>query len=80
MNEPEYVGSKIFGKIATDNRVNKELKDCLYCEVRTTLAGDVQSSNAEPEKLPYKIPLNDTSKIAKQCPACKRIYLMEDPF
>lgn len=80
MNEPEYVRSKIFSKIATDNRVNPELEHCLYCLIQTQSAGDFKAQNESPKGLPYKIPLKIISEFAKQCPACNRIYILKDPF
>ena len=78
--EPEYVGSKIFDKIMSDSRVTEDLSECLYCEVISHYAGEIRDVTAEPRKLNYKIPLNNLSDFAKQCPACKRIYILKDPI
>ncbi len=74
----ELVGGKIFSDIQTDDRVTPDLRDCLYCIVETGYIGD-RSINQINKKLDYKIPLDNTSKWMKQCPACKRIYILKDP-
>ena len=80
MDTPEYVGSKIFDKIVSDTRVTEDLSECLYCFVMTSNSGDIHSENEKSKRLPYKIPLNNTSHFAKQCPACLRIYILKDPI
>lgn len=73
----EYVGGSIFGEIITDERVNSELSYCLFCVV--TSINKVANAHETVKPLDYKIPLDNTTKHMKQCPACKRIYILKDP-
>ena len=75
MKEEEYVGGKIFDKIQTDERVTKDLNYCLYCVVSSHgVDNGIRSIN-------YRIPLDCISGTDfKQCPACKRIYILKDPL
>lgn len=62
----QYVGGRVFDKIQTDHRVVPGLDHCIFCDVR-----DVPT---------YRIPLDCIKGDAmKQCPACKRIYVLTDP-
>lgn len=72
----EIIGGKIFSEIKSDPRVTPDLDECLYCEVRTVNSDDSRIAN---DLLSYKIPLDNTSHFMKQCPACKRIYILKDP-
>lgn len=77
----EYVGSKIYDKIQTDARVTPDLNYCLYCKVTTDKAGDVQDADSRVRPLDYKIPLDCINGNGfKQCPACKRIYILSNPI
>lgn len=78
-DKEEYVGATIFREVRTDTRVVEDLKECLYCEVRTYSAGNERSINEASQLLAYKIPLDNTSHFMKQCPACKKIYILKDP-
>jgi len=73
MKECEYVGGLIFDKIKTDHRVTPDLVYCLYCKVTT-------NENNSIRDIPYKITLDCINgNVFKQCPACKRIYILKDP-
>ena len=69
----KYVGSKIFDNIKVDERVNSELKHCLYCYVNSNHKdGGITQTE-------YKIPLEAIGKgYMWQCPACKLIYILKD--
>lgn len=68
---PTYIGGNIFDKIQTDPRVTSDLAHCLYCRVSSQYIGDLE----------YKIPLNCINgNIFKECPACKRIYVLSNPI
>lgn len=80
MIEDEYVGGSFYKHLITDARVTKNLQHCLYCKVITASAGDVHSGTEKSKPLDYKIPLDCINgNIFKQCPACKRIYILGDP-
>lgn len=70
----KIVMNSIFARIETDDRVNKDLYNCLYCAVDTCVDKDYKR-----EKVEYKIPLQ-VLKEGKllQCPACNRIYITAD--
>jgi len=72
---PEYVGSNIFGDVRTDSRVNPDTTECLYCVVYTSDSGDKQSKVAN-HRVEYKIPLDSISEGFRQCPACKKVYIV----
>lgn len=74
--EEQLIGSKIFKDIAFDDRVTKDLDHCIYCTVTS------KNPNSEGIKtLTYKIPLNCIKgSDIKQCPACKKIYILKDPM
>lgn len=73
MKEEELVGGKIFDKIQTDERVTPDLRDCLYCTVTS------RNPNGSITPQFYNIPLNSIASNLKQCPACKRIYILNGP-
>lgn len=59
--------------IETNDKINKYIKYCLYCFTNDR-AGD-------PWKVPievrtYNVELTTLTNQAKQCPACKRVYIL----
>lgn len=67
MSDP-YIGGSIFNNIRVDERVTKDLDHCLFCEVYS-----------EGTVILYKIPLDCINgNMFKQCPACKKIYILKD--
>lgn len=75
LKEEEYVGGKIFSNIQVDDRVTKNLQNCLYCKVIS------RSQDGITTTLQYEIPLNCINGADfKQCPVCKRIYILMDPI
>lgn len=80
MNETvDFVGGKIFKNIKSDERVNENLSECLYCRVSQSRS-EGESKLFSIKDIPYQIPLDCISgNSIKQCPACKTIYLLKDP-
>lgn len=69
----KYVGGKIFENIEVDDRITPDLDKCIYCYVAS------HNLDKSVTKLDYKIPLNCIhGSMIKQCPACKRIYVLKD--
>lgn len=68
----KITASPVFRDIEIDERVNQNLKSCLYCYVRSNDAvgpvGQVLATN-------YKIPLTEISIGFKKCPSCQRLYV-----
>lgn len=78
MNE-RYVGGKMFENIKIDSRVTPELQSCLYCSVTSHERSDDGVKHGI-ENTNYEIKLDCIQgNSVKQCPACKRIYLLKDP-
>ncbi len=73
MTDTKFVGSKVFEKIETDERVTSTLKYCLYCKVSSY---GKDKSFAETG---FQIELRTLTEGIKQCPACKRVYILSDP-
>lgn len=71
MSDERYVASKVYDRIKTDPRVNKDLNHCLYCMV---------VDSASRDEIRYDIPLDSCASGFKQCPACKRIYILSEPI
>lgn len=72
-----YVAAKIFDRIQIDDRVTKDLTYCLYCYVQTPSVDNISTINPTN----YKIQLNCINgSDFKQCPSCKRIYILKDIF
>lgn len=83
MSYNEFTASKAFSDIRFDDRVSKDLKYCLYCYVHSSRPSDVFGPNnhsiSHSFKNPkYEIELNFLTSWAKQCPACKMIYIIDD--
>lgn len=73
MPEDKFVANDLFKGIELDNRVNRYLSECLYCYVNTEHGDTVLGTD-------YKIALREIQTGFKQCPACKRIYIVGDFF
>ena len=73
MSEQQYVAGPVFSKIETDSRVTPDLMHCIYCYV-TCRDGDSRVKQTD-----YKILLETRSEGTKQCPSCKKIYILKDP-
>jgi len=72
----EYIGGSIFSKIESDDRVVPGLQHCLHCKVSQS------GTNKENwyKDIDYKIPLDCINGDSiKQCPACKKIYILSNP-
>lgn len=73
MTDTKFVGSKIFEKIETDERVTPTLKYCLYCKVSS------HGKDSRYMETDYQIELKPLTEGIRQCPACKRVYILSDP-
>ncbi len=69
MDNPRLIASKLFENIKIDDRVHPELSHCLYCYVNS-------KEDSIMDNIPYKIQLDTLTANTKQCPACKRVYLL----
>ena len=79
--EEEYIGGSIFGKIETDDRITPDLTYCLYCYVNSaSKSKGLASGTSIRDNINYKIPLDDLRAGIKQCPACKRIFILKNPI
>lgn len=68
----QYIGSKIFENIEVDERVHADLAYCLYCKVTN------HNPNGTLSNTQYVIPLDSLAKEFKQCPSCKRVFMVGD--
>ncbi len=76
-NGDELVGGRMFQDLQVDDRVTKDLAFCLYCTVTTSYPSKDSRAVDRHKSLDYKIGLDCISGDAmKQCPACKRIYIL----
>lgn len=65
-----YVFGKTYAALKVDDRVTPELDSCLYCVVYDT---------DKCVNLPYKMPLDCCNGASiKQCPACRRVYVLKE--
>ncbi len=77
MKECSIIGGSIFKEIKSDDRVTPDLTYCLYCKVINPINEYGKIYNTD---IDYRIPLDCINgNSIKQCPACKRIYILKDP-
>lgn len=72
--EQRFVAGTIFDKIEVDPGVIPNLQYCLYCRVI-----DNKTNNDSNYQIPLKGLNGDDDFKFKQCPSCKRIYILGDP-
>lgn len=71
--EDRYVAGKFYRNIEVDDRVTPDLNYCIYCRVTS------HDKDGSIETLDYKISLDCLNGDAiKQCPSCRRIYILKD--
>lgn len=68
----EYIGNKIYNSIETDENVTENLSECLYCYVISRYK-DNGTKNTD-----YKVPLINITEGFRQCPSCKRIFIVKN--
>lgn len=77
MNEYQLVGGRIYKNIEADERVTPDLAYCLFCKV--SQSGTNDDGKSWYKDIDYKIPLNCVNgNSIKECPACKKIYILRD--
>lgn len=74
LKKEEVIGGKFFKDIIADDRVTSDLAYCLFCNVTSHNPNGSMSSPG------YRIPLDSINTGVKQCPSCKRIYLLNEPY